>query len=405
MTTSIEFSNSSGFMSPTTITASSYIETTREQLTRKSSSNSTLIIDDDNERLSEQNINEEKISVSTEKGNMTIPNEIHIGGRKSKLAVAQSLIVKSLIKTYFPKILCPVLALTTLGDQVANKPLYSFGGKSLWTKELEVLLLQDLGEYHKLDLVVHSLKDVPTNLPDEFELGCITKREDPSDALIMAKESPYRTLADLPDGSVVGTSSVRRSSQLKRHFPYLRFESIRGSLQTRLAKLDDPTTNFKCIILATAGLVRVGLDHRITQRLDSSIMMHSVGQGALGIEIRKGDETMKSILAKIEDKQTTVCCLAERSLMRTLEGGCSVPIGVWTNYDVNTHTFTIKGMVNSVDGKQVVQDEVSSQFELVEGFKSTAEEIGVQLANKLISKGAKVILDEINFDKINERDE
>ncbi|KAH3674491.1 hypothetical protein WICMUC_003329 [Wickerhamomyces mucosus] len=398
MLSSLETSSDLQYFGSKTLSSPKFLPLQSTTSRVKKSAVSTVILDD------EIDSNSRPLVKTALKDDLAL-SEIHIGGRKSKLAVAQSLIVKSLIKSYFPTVSCPVLALTTLGDQVVNKPLYSFGGKALWTKELEILLLQNLGDYHKLDLIVHSLKDMPTNLPDEFELGCITKREDPSDALIMAKESPYRTLADLPDGSVVGTSSVRRSSQLKRHFPYLRFESIRGSLQTRLAKLDDPTTNFKCIILATAGLVRVGLDHRITQRLDSSIMMHSVGQGALGIEIRKGDETMKSILAKIEDKQTTVCCLAERSLMRTLEGGCSVPIGVWTNYDENTHTFTIKGMVNSVDGKQVVQDEVSSQFELVEGFKSTAEEIGVQLANKLISKGAKVILDEINFDKINDRDE
>jgi hydroxymethylbilane synthase len=331
-----------------------------------------------------------------------IPEQIFIGGRKSQLAVAQSNIVKGLIKNNFPSIACPILALTTLGDQVQNKPLYSFGGKSLWTKELEILLLEDLGEFHKLDLIVHSLKDMPTNLPDEFELGCIVKREDPSDAVCMAKDSPYQTLNDLPVASVVGTSSVRRSAQLKRHFPHLIFESVRGNLQTRLRKLDDPETPFKCIILATAGLVRMGLEHRITQRLDSSIMFHAVGQGALGIEIRKGDTLMKSILETIEDKNATVCCLAERAVMRTLEGGCSVPIGVASHFNEETKILDLKAVVISVDGTRHVENQIQK---LISDFRADSESAGVELANLLKEQGAKAILDEIDFQKINEKDE
>jgi hydroxymethylbilane synthase len=331
-----------------------------------------------------------------------VPEQIFIGGRKSQLAVAQSNIVKGLIKNNFPSIACPILALTTLGDQVQNKPLYSFGGKSLWTKELEILLLEDLGEFHKLDLIVHSLKDMPTNLPDEFELGCIVKREDPSDAVCMAKDSPYRTLNDLPVSSVVGTSSVRRSAQLKRHFPHLIFESVRGNLQTRLRKLDDPETPFKCIILATAGLVRMGLEHRITQRLDSSIMFHAVGQGALGIEIRKGDALMKSILETIEDKNATVCCLAERAVMRTLEGGCSVPIGVASHFNEETKILDLKAVVISVDGTRHVENQIQKH---IADFRADSENAGIELANLLKEQGAKAILDEIDFQKINEKDE
>lgn len=259
-----------------------------------------------------------------------------------------------------------------------------------------------MGEYHQLDLIVHSLKDMPTNLPEEFELGCIIKREDPSDAVLMAKNSPYKCLADLPAGSVVGTSSVRRSAQLKKNFPHLIFESIRGNLQTRIAKLDDESTPFKCIILATAGLTRVGLEHRITQRLDASIMYHAVGQGALGIEIRKGDAIMKPILKTIEDVNATICCLAERALMRTLEGGCSVPIGVWTNYNEETKELNLKGLVISVDGTNHVEDEITMK---IDDYKLDSTKCGELLAKKLIDLGAKQILDEINFDKINEKDE
>jgi hydroxymethylbilane synthase len=293
-----------------------------------------------------------------------------------------------------------------LGDQVQNKPLYSFGGKSLWTKELEILLLQDLGDYDQLDLIVHSLKDMPTNLPEEFELGCIVEREDPSDAVLMAKNSPYKSLDELPAGSVVGTSSVRRSAQLKKNFPHLIFESIRGNLQTRIRKLDDPETNFKSIILATAGLARLGLDYRISQRLDSSIMYHAVGQGALGIEIRSNDAIMKSILKSIEDKNATICCLAERALLRTLEGGCSVPIGVQTKYDEATKQLNLKSIVISVDGTTSVEDEITLEVDIdSEDYKKQADRVGEILASRLKDKGAKKILDEINFDKINEKDE
>ncbi|ODV73660.1 hydroxymethylbilane synthase [Cyberlindnera jadinii NRRL Y-1542] len=331
-----------------------------------------------------------------------VPDQIFIGGRKSQLAVAQSNIVKGLVKENFPSITCPILALTTLGDQVQNKPLYSFGGKSLWTKELEILLLEGIGDFHKLDLIVHSLKDMPTNLPDEFELGCVVKREDPSDAVCMSKGSQYTKLDELPKGSVVGTSSVRRSAQLKRHYPHLVFESVRGNLQTRLRKLDDPETPFKCIILATAGLVRMGLEHRITQRLDSNIMYHAVGQGALGIEIRKGDALMKSILETIEDKNATVCCLAERAVMRTLEGGCSVPIGVSSFFNEETKLLRLKAVVISVDGTQYVENEITRP---IEDYRADSEAVGVELANMLKAQGAKAILDEIDFQKINEKDE
>lgn len=323
---------------------------------------------------------------------------IRIGGRRSKLAVIQSTQVKKMIESHFHQYECSVLALQTLGDQIQSKPLYSFGGKALWTKELEDLLYERDQE-KKIDLIVHSLKDMPTQLPEGFELGGITKRVDPTDCLVMAKGSPYKVLGDLPTGSVVGTSSVRRSAQLKRKFPYLKFESVRGNIQTRLNKLDDPESLYKCIILATAGLIRLGLEDRITQRLDSSVMYYAVGQGALGIETRSGDSKTASILDQICDKESTICCLAERSLMRTLEGGCSVPIGVDTSYDNSTKELLLKGIVVNVDGSEAVEDEYTM---VIENIKEDSMECGRQLAHKLVEKGAKKILDEINFDKINQ---
>ncbi|ODQ82624.1 hypothetical protein BABINDRAFT_169862 [Babjeviella inositovora NRRL Y-12698] len=325
-------------------------------------------------------------------------SNIEIGGRKSKLAVIQSESVKALILKQFPDLKCSVLALSTFGDHIQNRPLYSFGGKALWTKELETLLMQSVEHFPKLDLVVHSLKDMPTNLPEEFELGAILTRDDPRDALVMKSGSPHKTLYDLAPGSVVGTSSVRRSAQLLRHHPHLRFESVRGNVQTRLNKLDDPASEYECLILAAAGLNRLGMNDRITHCLEAPEMYYAVGQGALGIEIRKGDMQMKRLLSHLENKATAYCCLAERALMRTLEGGCSVPIGVKTSYDEVTQVLRLDGIVISVDGQEFVEDVI----EVPCTSNEEADGVGVELAARLTEKGAKRILEEINFEKINQ---
>lgn len=318
-------------------------------------------------------------------------NHVQIGGRKSKLAVVQSEIVKKVIEDTFPNLSCSILALSTLGDKVQTQPLYTFGGKSLWTKELEILLLDSVDEFPKLDLIVHSLKDMPTNLPEEFELGCIFQREDPRDAIVMKQGSSYKLLKDLPAGAIVGTSSIRRSSQLIKNYPHLRFELVRGNIQTRLNKLDQPNNEYCCLILASAGLIRLGLGHRITSYLDD--MYYAVGQGALGIEIRKGDDNIKSILKKIEDPIATICCLAERSLMRYLEGGCSVPLGVHSDYNESKQELTLKGIIVSPDGAVSIEDEVIKRITCDED----CEQVGIELGDKLKAKGAKEILDKIDM--------
>lgn len=326
-------------------------------------------------------------------------NHIQIGGRKSKLAVIQLEIVKAEIERHHHHLNCLVLALLTLGDKIQNKPLYSFGGKLLWTKELEILLLEPVDEYPKLDLIVHSLKDMPTNLPDEFELGCILEREDPRDALVMKKGSPYKSLSDLPKGAVVGTSSVRRSAQLLKNYPHLRFQDVRGNIYTRLSKLDDPESPYECLLLAAAGLIRLGLEHRIDVALDAPEMYHAVGQGALGVEIRRDDLVVQQVLSKLEHKPSALRCTAERSLMRILEGGCSVPLGVSTKYDEETQQLDFKSIIVSPNGEEYVEGEVK-------GFvsnKAEAEEIGEQLAQILIAKGGRDILKSINYEKINQR--
>lgn len=326
-------------------------------------------------------------------------NHIQIGGRKSKLAVLQLQIVKLEIQEHFPHLDCLILALSTFGDKVQLKPLYSFGGKSLWTKELEALLLELIGDYPMLDLIVHSLKDMPTNLPDEFELGCILEREDPRDVLVMRPDSPWKSLSDLPEGAVVGTSSLRRQAQLLKSHPHLKFQDVRGNLATRLSKLDAHDSPYSCIVLAAAGLIREGLADRITYSLDVPEMYYAVGQGALGIEIRKNDPVMKPLLAQLEHLPTTYCCLAERTMMNILEGGCSVPLGVYTKYDENTEELYFKGVIVSPDGTEAVEAEVVT---LVSN-KADAERAGETVAKKLIQLGGKDILNAINFEKINQR--
>ncbi|AOA60593.1 Porphobilinogen deaminase [Komagataella phaffii CBS 7435] len=325
-------------------------------------------------------------------------SSLKLGSRKSALAIIQAEIVRQLILKEYPELETKLVSVSTLGDQVQNKALFTFGGKSLWTKELEMLLLESVGGFDQIDMIVHSLKDMPTHLPDEFELGCIIEREDPRDALVVQDGLSYKSLADLPEGAVVGTSSVRRSAQLLKNFPHLKFKSVRGNLQTRLRKLDDPDSEYCCLLLAAAGLIRTGLQHRISMYLNDDVMYHSVGQGALGVEIRKGDQFMKNICEKIGHRTTTLRCLAERALLRYLEGGCSVPIGVSTIYSEDTKELTMNSLVVSCNGR----DSVTESMTEVVTTEEQAEDFGERLAQKLIDQGAKRILDEINFNKIKE---
>lgn len=321
---------------------------------------------------------------------------IRVGGRKSKLAVIQSRYVADRLRDVHPGLTFPVWALSTLGDNVQNRPLYSFGGKALWTKELELLLLAKVPNFDQLDIIVHSLKDMPTSLPEGCELGAIPERHDPHDALCMKQNTDWKTLEDLPAGSVVGTSSIRRQAQLRRKYPHLKFESVRGTVQTRLDKCDDPAQPYQAIVLAVAGLERLGLAHRITTILNGSDMYYAVGQGALGIEIREGDERIGALVKRIDHRPTHLRCRAERSLMHKLEGGCSVPIGVRSKYTAETSTLTLEAIVVSVDGSEAVEGMVSS---IVYDYNG-ADDVGCDLAEDLKAKGAKKILDEINLDRI-----
>lgn len=213
----------------------------------------------------------------------------------------------------------------------------------------------------------------------------------------MKKNSPYKSLAELPAGSVVGTSSVRRSAQIHRNYPHLTFKSVRGNIHTRLTKLDAEDSEYSCIILAAAGLIRCNFQERITKYLNNDEMYHAVGQGAIGIEIKKNNEKMRLLCSVIGCRTTTWKCVAERSLLRTLEGGCSVPVGCWSTLKDN-NVLQLKAIVLSVDGSESVEDVLEKEITC----DKDALDLGVELAEKLISKGAKKILDEINFSKIQE---
>ncbi|KAK9377931.1 porphobilinogen deaminase, dipyromethane cofactor binding domain-containing protein [Lipomyces chichibuensis] len=320
---------------------------------------------------------------------------IRIGSRTSKLAVAQAEIVAATLKAQFPDYNFEIVTKTTLGDNVQNKALYSFGGKSLWTSELEELLVSTGPE--SIDMIVHSLKDVPTTLPDEFKIGAVLDRADPRDVLVVRSDLAYKSLSELPPDSVIGTSSIRRTAQLRRRYPQFQFKVVRGNINTRLAKLEDPEQGYTCLILAAAGLLRIDLGYKITQYLSSPDVLYAVGQGALGIEIKKDDEFTRTLLDKIRDIPTTLVCTAERSLMRKLEGGCSVPLGVESTISPDG-VLTIEACVISVDGTEAAISKLSRTVKT----EDEAEMMGKDLAQGLLSQGAGAILEKINYDKLSQ---
>ena len=309
----------------------------------------------------------------------TAKRTVRIGTRKSQLALVQTYWVKAELEKHFPDIEFEVEKMSTQGDKILDVPLAKIGDKGLFTKELEVGMLNN-----STDFAVHSLKDLPTNLPEGLMLGCVTKRVDPADALAINEKHKDKTLATFPAGSVIGTSSLRRLAQLRHHYPHLEFKDIRGNVNTRLAKLD--AGEYDGIILAVAGLQRLDMSDRIHEIISPEVSLHAVGQGALGIECREGDEEILKILEALKDADSSDRTEAERSFLRDLEGGCQVPIGVNTSIDGNN--LTVVGMVASLDGKQLLKDTVT-------GNKQDAEQLGKDLASKLREQGAGEILAKI----------
>jgi hydroxymethylbilane synthase len=302
------------------------------------------------------------------------PSRIVIATRESELALWQARHIEARLRALYPGIETRLLGMTTEGDRVLGTPLAKIGGKGLFVKELELAL-----ESGDADIAVHSMKDVPMNLAPGFAIAAITEREDPRDAFV---SNQYRTLDDLPAGSVIGTSSLRRESQLRARYPGIRIEPLRGNVQTRLRKLDEG--RYAAIILAAAGLKRLGLSARITAVLEPSHTLPAVGQGALGIECRSAREDIIRALAPLNHADTRWCVEAERALSRALAGSCQVPLGGYA--EISGGQARLRGFVASPDGRQMVSDEEGA------ASASAATDLGNAVAQRLIAKGAREIL-------------
>ncbi|MEJ2045989.1 MAG: hydroxymethylbilane synthase [Reinekea sp.] len=306
---------------------------------------------------------------------------VRIATRKSPLALWQAEFVKAELEKHHAGLVVELMPISTQGDKILDVALNKVGGKGLFVKELEVAM--NAGE---ADIAVHSMKDVPMALPEGFELPVICAREEPTDAFV---SNDFAHMNDLPHGAVVGTSSLRRQAQLLAARPDLTINFLRGNVGTRLQKLDDG--QYQAIILASAGLIRLGLKDRIRHTIDTDTSLPAVGQGAVGIEIRAGDERIKSLLAPLADAQTTIRVSAERAMNRHLNGGCQVPIAGFAVLD--SDQLLMQGRVGSEDGKTLLK--VSQQVRLTGSHVDQvqqAEVLGVEVAKALLAQGAGELL-------------
>lgn len=306
---------------------------------------------------------------------------IWIGTRGSKLALWQASWIKGSIEKQHPGLPVYLKVIHTSGDKILDVPLAQVGGKGLFVKEIEEELLE--GE---IDLAVHSMKDVPSDLPEGLHLGFYTNQDDPGDALVSREK---KKLFDLPRGGKVGTSSLRRQAQLLSARPDLQIFSIRGNVETRLRKLEEERLD--AIIMASAGLKRLGLEERITEYLDLEVSLPAVGQGVLGIELRKEDTRLHETLSFLEEPETRIRMRAERSFLKRLEGGCQVPIGAYAT--VKEGEVLLKGMVASLNGETMIRESLN-------GNADQAEQLGVELAERILSLGGREILEEVYKKKI-----
>ncbi len=311
-----------------------------------------------------------------------MPEKFVLATRKSLLALTQSEWVRSEIEKRWPGVEIELLKVVTRGDKILDVPLAKVGGKGLFVKEIEDSLLRG-----DADLAVHSLKDCPTELPEGLEVSVFPVREDPRDAFI---SRDGKRLEQLNHGAKVGTSSLRRLSQLRKIRPDLVIESLRGNLDTRLKKLDEGL--YDAIILASAGLNRLGLGHRITQHLDTETMLPAIGQGCLGIEFRSNDTRMRKILTSIHHEETALCVRAERAFLLRLEGGCQVPIGA--HAVLSGDSITIEGLVADEEGHQVIRRQRS-------GPSDQPEQLGTALADEILEAGGRDILEKVYNEREN----
>ena len=298
---------------------------------------------------------------------------LKIATRKSPLALWQAEHVKARLEHHHPGLNVELVKMTTKGDQILNSPLSKIGGKGLFIKELEVGMMEGVA-----DIAVHSMKDVPYEIPPGFELGAILKRENPFDAFV---SNNFDSINDLPQGAKVGTCSMRRIVQLKAIRPDLEILDLRGNVNTRLQKLDNG--EYDAIILACAGLIRLKFEDRIKQQIPVEQSLPAVGQGAVGIEIRENDQEILDLIAPLIDTETSYRITCERAMNARLEGGCSVPIAGYST--IEDDRITLTGLVGNVDTGVILKEQVSGSID-------ESEKLGVVLADKLISLGAKDIL-------------
>ncbi|WP_455577460.1 hydroxymethylbilane synthase [Anaerosinus sp.] len=297
-----------------------------------------------------------------------------IGTRGSKLALWQANYIADCLRKQYPDLTVELKQITTTGDKILDVPLAKIGGKGLFTKELENEMLSGT-----IDLAVHSLKDMPTELPEGLTLAAITERIASGDALV---SNLFSSLQALPKGARVGTSSLRRKAQLLAYRPDLIISDLRGNVDTRLKKLDDG--EFDAIVLAAAGLKRLGWEKRIAEILDTKVCLPAVGQGALAIETRADDQAILDLLAFLNDEETRVTTTAERAFLRTVEGGCQVPVGVYGTV-VGENQMQVEALIASLDGKVVVRDTLRGSF-------ADAEILGIRLAESLLARGGREIM-------------
>ena len=301
---------------------------------------------------------------------------LRIATRQSPLALWQAEHVASRLQQAFPELQTELVKMVTRGDKILDAPLAKVGGKGLFVKELEQGMLDGIA-----DIAVHSMKDVPVEFPEGLHLAVILDREDPSDAFV---SNHYARLEDLPANARIGTSSLRRQCQIKAKFPHAEILSLRGNVNTRLAKLD--AGEYDAIILASAGLKRLGLQHRISQSLTSDQSLPAIGQGAIGIECRSNDQRVHDYLNVLHDETTSTRVSAERAMNLRLNGGCQVPIAGFA--EIHEQRIYLRGLVGNPDGSVIYRAEAWAELE-------QAEQLGISVAEDLLRQGADKILQEI----------
>lgn len=310
---------------------------------------------------------------------------ITIGTRSSKLALWQANHVKAELHKFYPALEVNLKEIKTKGDCIRDVALSKIGRKGLFTKEIEEELLKC-----EIDIAVHSLKDLPTKLPKGLKIGAVLKREDPHDVLITRREAEKSPFKNLPRDTRIGTSSLRRIAQLKAIKDDLEYLDLRGNLDTRIKKLDKGL--YDAVVLAYAGVKRLGFEERISEHFDPKVVIPAVGQGSMAIEIRENDEEIEKLISKLNDEETFLCSMCERSFLETLQGGCQVPIGAYS--EIKGGEITFHGIIASLDGKCIVKNQIIEKLngdDIVQSCKDT----GKKLAEKLLQNGGDKILMEI----------